>query len=57
MTTFDCRKEKVKVIESVYYVNFDKNKVATRSKPKTPGYGAVFGAAYPIAYAYLCKSK
>jgi hypothetical protein len=57
MTTFDCRREKVKVTESVYYVNFDKSKISTRSKPKVPGYQAVFGAAYPIAFASLCKAK
>jgi hypothetical protein len=57
MATFDCKKEKVKVTESVYYVNFDRNRVASRSKPKTPGWGAVFGAAYPIVYEHLCKAK
>ena len=57
MTTFDCKKEKVKVTESVYYVNFDKNRISTRSKPKIPGYQAVFGAAYPIAFAHLCQAK
>jgi hypothetical protein len=54
MVTFDCRKEKVKVTESVYYVSFDRNRVSRRSKPKIPGYQAVFGAAYPVAYAHLC---
>jgi hypothetical protein len=54
---FDCRKEKVKVTESVYYANFDRNRVSRRSKPKIPAWQAVFGAAYPIAYANLCKTK
>jgi hypothetical protein len=54
LVTFNCKLEKVLVRESVYYVNFDRNRVSSRSKPKVPGYGAVFGAAYPIAYAHLC---
>lgn len=54
LVTFDCRKEKVVVKETVYYVNFDRNLVSERRKPKVPGYQAVFGAAYPIAYANLC---
>jgi hypothetical protein len=57
MATFDCKREKVKVTESVYYVNFDKNRVASRNRPKTPGWGAVFGAAFPIVYEHLCKAK
>jgi hypothetical protein len=58
MATFNCKTEKVMVTESIYYVNFDRNRVARRNKPKTPGYQVVFGAAYPIAFAHLCaKSK
>lgn len=55
LVTFDCKAEKVKVTESVYYVNFDRNRVSRRSKPKIPAYQAVFGAAYPIVYAKLCQ--
>ncbi|HET9425632.1 MAG TPA: surface-adhesin E family protein [Gemmatimonadaceae bacterium] len=54
LVTFDCGREKVVVKESVYYVDFDRNRVSERRKPKVPGYQAVFGAAYPIAYASLC---
>ena len=54
LVTFDCKLEKVVVKESVYYIDFDKNRISERRKPKVPGYQAVFGAAYPIAYANLC---
>ena len=54
LVTFDCKAEKVIVRESVYYVDFDRNRVSERRKPKIPAYQAVFGAAYPIAYANLC---
>ena len=54
LATFNCRTEKVAVKESVYYINIDRNRVAERRKPKLPGYQAVFGAAFPIAHAYLC---
>src|ERR1043165_3664121 len=35
---FDCSKEKVKVLESGTWSNFDKNKVINRRKPQVPGY-------------------
>lgn len=54
LVTFDCKAERVVVKETVYFVNFDRNRVSERRKPKVPGYQAVFGAAYPIAYANLC---
>jgi hypothetical protein len=54
--TFNCKTEKVIVRESVYYVDFDRNRVAERRKPKQPAYQAVFGAAFPIAHAYLCAT-
>lgn len=54
LVTFNCRLEKVVVKESVYYIDFDRNRVSERRTPKVPGYQAVFGAAYPIAYANLC---
>lgn len=54
LVTFNCKLEKVVVKESVYYIDFDRNRVSERRKPKIPGYGAVFGAAFPIAYANLC---
>lgn len=58
LVTFNCKIEKVVVKESIYYVDFDRNRVSQRRKPKVPGYQAVFGAAYPIAYANLCaKAK
>lgn len=54
LVTFNCKTQRVIVRESVYYVNFDRNRVSRRSKPKIPAYQAVFGAAYPVAYAQLC---
>ena len=54
LVTFNCKLEKVVVKESVYYVDFGKNRISSRRKPKIPGYQAVFGAAYPLAYANLC---
>jgi hypothetical protein len=54
LATFNCKAERVVVKESVYYVDFDRKRVAERRVPKRPGYQAVFGAAFPIAHAYLC---
>ena len=56
LATFNCKLDKVAVKETIYYGNFDRNRIITRSKPKTPGYGAVFGAAFPIVAKYLCSS-
>lgn len=55
--TFDCTKEKVKVNESVMFSNFDRNRIVNRRKPRTPGYGAVFGASMPQVYAHVCPKK
>jgi hypothetical protein len=55
--TFDCAREKVKVNETVKYANFDRGRVASRRKPKIPGYGAVFGASMPQVYAHVCAKK
>jgi hypothetical protein len=54
---FDCSKEKVKVMESATYSNFDRNKVVNRRKPQTPGYQAVFGGSMPQVYAHVCPKK
>jgi hypothetical protein len=54
LATFNCRTEQVIVKESVYYIDFDRNRVSERRKAKIPAYQAVFGAAFPIAYANLC---
>src|SRR4051812_23126643 len=40
--TFDCAKEKVKTTETVRFSNFDRNRAVSRSKPKIPGFQAVF---------------
>jgi hypothetical protein len=55
--TFDCAKEKVKVLQSATYSNFEKNRVVNRRKPQTPGYQAVFGGSMPQVYAYVCPKK
>jgi hypothetical protein len=54
---FDCAKEKVKVLESATYSNFDKAKVVNRRKPQTPGYQAVFGGSMPQVHAFVCPKK
>jgi hypothetical protein len=55
--TFDCAKEKVKVLESATYSHFDRNRVVNRRKPQTPGYQAVFGGSMPQVYAFVCPKK
>ena len=55
--TFDCAREKVKVNETVKFANFDRSRIVSRRKPKTPGYGAVFGASMPQVYAHVCAKK
>jgi hypothetical protein len=57
VATFDCAKEKVKVTETAFFANFDRNRVVKRSKPKVPGYQAVFGGSMPQVYAYVCPRK
>ena len=60
MTTvaiFDCSKEKVKVMESATFSNFDRNRVINRRKPQVPGYQAVFGGSMPQVYAHVCPKK
>ena len=57
MATFDCAKEKVKTMETVKFSNFDRNRVVTRSKPKVPGFQAVFGGSMPQVYAHVCPKK
>jgi hypothetical protein len=52
--TFDCANEKVKTTETVRYANFDRGRVVARSKPKTPGFQAVFGGSMPQVYAHVC---
>lgn len=54
---FDCSKEKVKVMETATFSNFDKNKVISRRKPKVPGYQAVFGGSMPQVYEHVCPKK
>ena len=54
---FDCAKEKVKVMETATYSNFDRSKVVNRRKPKVPGYQAVFGGSMPQVYAHVCPKK
>ena len=54
---FDCAKEKVKVLESATFSNFDKNRVVNRRKPQVPGYQAVFGGSMPQVYAHVCPKK
>ena len=54
---FDCSKEKVKVMESATFSNFDKSKVVNRRKPQTPGYQAVFGGSMPQVYAHVCPKQ
>ena len=54
---FDCSKEKVKVMESATYSNFDRSRVVSRRKPKVPGYQAVFGGSMPQVYAHVCPKK
>ena len=54
---FDCAKEKVKVMESATFSNFDKSKVVSRRKPQVPGYQAVFGGSMPQVYAHVCPRK
>jgi hypothetical protein len=55
--TFDCAKEKVKTTETVKFSNFDRNRVVSRSKPKIPGFQAVFGGSMPQVYAHVCPKK
>src|SRR3954469_11257813 len=57
MATFDCPKEKVKTMETVKFSNFDRNRVVSRSKPKVPGFQAVFGGSMPQVYAHVCPKK
>ena len=54
---FDCSKEKVKVMESATFSNFDRNRVVNRRKPQVPGYQAVFGGSMPQVYAHVCPKK
>jgi hypothetical protein len=55
--TFDCAKEKVKTTETVKFSNFDRNRIVSRSKPKIPGFQAVFGGSMPQVYAHVCPKK
>ena len=55
--SFDCAKEKVKTTETVRFSNFDRGRVVSRSKPKTPGFQAVFGGSMPQVYAHVCQQK
>ena len=55
--TFDCAKEKVKTTETVKFSNFDRGRVVSRSKPKVPGFQAVFGGSMPQVYAHVCPKK
>ena len=57
LATFDCTKEKVKTIETVKFSNFDRNRVVSRSKPKIPGFQAVFGGSMPQVYAHVCPKR
>lgn len=57
IATFDCAKEKVKTMETVKFSNFDRNRVVSRSKPKIPGFQAVFGGSMPQVYAHVCPKK
>ena len=57
VATFDCTQEKVKTIETVRFSNFDRGRVVSRSKPKTPGFQAVFGGSMPQVYAHVCPKK
>ena len=57
MATFDCTKEKVKTMETVRFSNFDRNRIVSRSKPKIPGFQAVFGGSMPQVYAQVCPKK
>ena len=54
LATVNCRLNKVIIRESVYYVDFDRNRVSERRVPKAPGYQAIFGAAYPTIRDSLC---
>jgi hypothetical protein len=54
---FDCSKEKVKVMETATFSNFDRNRVINRRKPKVPGYQAVFGGSMPQVYEHVCPKK
>ena len=55
--TFDCPKEKVKTTETVKFSNFDRNRIVSRSRPKIPGFQAVFGGSMPQVYAHVCPKK
>ena len=55
--TFDCAKEKVKTTETVKFSSFDRGRVVSRSKPKVPGFQAVFGGSMPQVYAHVCPKK
>jgi hypothetical protein len=57
LATFNCKLDRVAVKETIYYASLERNRVVSRSKPKVPGYGAVFGAAFPIVSKYLCSSR
>jgi hypothetical protein len=57
VATFNCKLNKVAIKESIKYFNFDQKRVAARSVPKIPGYGAVFGAAMPIVRDSLCLAR
>lgn len=57
VATFDCAKEKVKVTETAFFANFDRNRVINRRKPQVPGYQAVFGGSMPQVYAHVCPKK
>jgi hypothetical protein len=55
--SFDCAKEKVKTKETVRFSNFDRGRIVSRSKPKVPGFQAVFGGSMPQVYAHVCPKK
>ena len=57
LATFDCAKERVRVNESAMFSNFARNRVVNRSKPRIPGFQAVFGGSMPQVYAHVCPKK
>jgi hypothetical protein len=54
LVTFNCRLDKVVVKETIWYVDFDKKRIADRRKLARPGYGAVASAAFELVRDDLC---
>lgn len=54
LVTFNCKLDKVVVKETVYFIDFDRNRISERRVPKKPGYGVVMSASFEMARDFLC---